>query len=781
MLTVKRLGSTWFVIAIVFLIPLIVWSSSRNPPLSRTGAPGESTCASCHGGGLGGGRVAIASTSGASYTPGVTQHLTVTITDANASAWGYEMTAVQSAATSTGAGSFTATDTNSTVRTSGTKSYAEQANAFANTTSSHTYAVDWTPPATNVGNVTLYAAGLGADNSGDTSGDSTYTSNLTLTPGTSGTGLSLSASALTFAYQLGGSTPAAQNISISSTGSALSYTVGTSGAWLTATPTSGTTPGTVSVGINTSGLAAGTYNGTVTVTASGASNSPQTVAITLTVTSSTSSLTLSPTSLTFSYQLGGSVPAAQNVSVTSSGSALNYTVSKSATWLTEAPASGTTPGTVSVGINTSGLTAGTYNGTVTITATGASNSPRTVAVTLNVTSSTPNLTLSAGTLTFAYQVGGNTPAAQTISINSTGTALSYAATTSAAWLTATPASGSTPGSIAVGISPSGLTAGTYSGTVTVTATGAGNSPQRVNVTLTVTAAGPPNLVLSPSSLTFGYLTGGSTPAAQNVSISSSGSAISYSITSSGGWLSASPLNGTTPGTLSVSVNPSGLAVGTYTRTLTITASGAANSPVTLNVTLNVTGTAPGIRLSPGAFTFAYTAGGSMPPAQNLSVTSGGVALSFTSSTSAAWLTASPASGTTGGTISLSVNPAGLAAGTYSGAVTVTVPGASNSPQTVGVTLNVAAQPNLALSPGTLSFTYHTGGSAPPAQSVTVSTSGSALTYTVSTSVAWLTATPANGTTTGTVNVGINPGGLAAGTYNGTVNISSAGAGTVRRK
>jgi hypothetical protein len=54
-----------------------------------------------------------------------------------------------------------------------------------------------------VGNVTLYAAGLGAGNSGDTSGDSVYTTNLSLAPAASGTGLSLSASALTFNYQLG--------------------------------------------------------------------------------------------------------------------------------------------------------------------------------------------------------------------------------------------------------------------------------------------------------------------------------------------------------------------------------------------------------------------------------------------------------------------------------------------------------------------------------------------------------------------------------------------------
>ena len=785
MLTLKKTSlQAWFVIVIVFLIPLIVWSYSSNPPLSRTGAPGEGTCGSCHSGGIGGGHVSIASASGNTYTPGVKQRLTVTITDGNASAWGYEMTAVQASATSTGAGTFTAADTNSSVRTSGTKSYAAQTNDFPGTTGSLSYAVDWTPPASNVGNVTVYAAGVGADNSGDTSGDSVYTTNLSLTPATSGTpALSLSPSTLNFSYQVGGNTPATQSVSVSSSGTALSYTVTTSATWLTATPASGTTPGSVSVGLNTSGLTAGTYNGTVTVTAAGASNSPQTASVKLTVTSSTTpSLSLSPTALNFSYQIGGTKPSSQNVNVSSSGSMLSYTVGTSATWLTASPASGSTPGSVSVGVNTTGVTAGTYNGTVTVTAGGASNSPQVVNVSFTVTAATPNLTLSPTTLAFNYQAGGTAPAVQYISTGSTGAALSYTVSSSATWLTASPASGSTPGTVSVGINTSGLSTGSYNGTVTVTAGSAGNSPQRVNISLNVTAAGPPSLVMSPSTLTFGYLTGGNTPAAQTVSVTSSGtSALSYTVATSAAWLSATPANGTTPGTVSVSVNPAGLAVGTYSGTVTLTASGAANSPASINVTFNVTSTPPRLRLSPGAFTFTYTVGGTLPASQSLSITSGGVALGFSVSTSSAWLTATPASGTTGGTISLGVNPAGLVAGSYSGAVTITAPGASNSPQTVGVSLNVSGQPNLTLSPGTLTFTYQTGGSTPPTQAVSVSSSSGALSYTTATSANWLTASPASGNTPGTVNVGVNPSGLSAGTYNGTVTLTAAAAGNSPQK
>jgi hypothetical protein len=79
-------------------------------------------------------------------------------------------------------------------------------------------------------------------------------------------------------------------------------------------------------------------------------------------------------------------PAAQSVSITSNGSALSYTVAASGgTWLAVTPTSGTTPGSVSVSVNTTGLAAGTYTGSVTITSSGASNGPRTVTVTLTVT------------------------------------------------------------------------------------------------------------------------------------------------------------------------------------------------------------------------------------------------------------------------------------------------------------------------------------------------------------------------------------------------------------
>jgi hypothetical protein len=497
--------------------------------------------------------------------------------------------------------------------------------------------------------------------------------------------LTVSLFSLSFIYQIGGATPAAQTVSAAaSDGSALSYTASASGdSWLTALPVNGTTPGSVSVSISPQGLAAGVYTGHVIFASSGAANLPQVVTVSLTVTGSPSpTLTAAPSSLAFSYQAGGPAPPAQALTVGSSGSVLNYTVSASGgAWLGVTPTSGNTLGSVGVFVNTSGLAVGTYSGSISIAAVGAGNTPLTVPVTLTVTIG--NIFSTLYSANFYYVIGGAVQSLPNVSIGSTGSALSY--TVSApSWLAVTPSTGTTPGSLSVSLNTTGLTAGTYNGSVTIAAPGAGNSPLTVPESLTVVN---PSIVPSQSSLTFNYATGGTAPAAQNLSITSSGSALSYTVSASGGtWLSVTPASGTTPGSVSVSVNITGLAVGTYSGSITIAATGAANTPVTVPVTLRVT--LPALTATPSTLTFSYTRGGTAPAAQSVSITSNGSALSYTVSSSATWLVVTPTSGTTPGSVSVSINTTGLAAGTYTGTVTITSSGASNSPRTVSVTLTV---------------------------------------------------------------------------------------------
>jgi len=80
---------------------------------------------------------------------------------------------------------------------------------------------------------------------------------------------------------------------------------------------------------------------------------------------------------------GGNRPCPSSISVTISnagGGTLNWTSSKSATWLRRSPTSGTAPSTMKISVDGTGLPPGTYTGWIKVWAKGATNSPQTVPV-----------------------------------------------------------------------------------------------------------------------------------------------------------------------------------------------------------------------------------------------------------------------------------------------------------------------------------------------------------------------------------------------------------------
>ena len=207
--------------------------------------------------------------------------------------------------------------------------------------------------------------------------------------------ISLSSSQLQFAYTTGGATPATQSVTVANAGGGtFSWSASSNSSWLTVTPTSGTGAGTLTIGINAAGLSAQTYNAAISVTATGAS--PQTISVRLTVAAPAPSLSISTNKVTLSFTLGGSAPAPQTVNVSNAGGGtLSWSASSNSPWLTVSPASGSGAGTLTLGINTAGFSAQTYNGAVSVTASGAANSPQTIAVTLTVTAAGPSVVVSA--------------------------------------------------------------------------------------------------------------------------------------------------------------------------------------------------------------------------------------------------------------------------------------------------------------------------------------------------------------------------------------------------
>ena len=516
--------------------------------------------------------------------------------------------------------------------------------------------------------------------------------------------LTVSPASLQINFQVGDPNPSAQSFSLSGSPSTFTAAASSVGSWLAVNPISGSIPGALTASFSPAALAPGSYTGTIQILAAGAAM--QTVIISLNV-QAPQNLTLAPSSLSFAYQIGGSLPASQNITVSCAGSALSFrpAAASQGNWLSSAVPNGPGNNQIIVSVNPVGLAANTYAGTITVFGVGACNTSQIVPVTLTVSAGPQALTSAGGSLAFAYQMGGSFPPAQTVPIVCGALTSLFTAASSVGWLHVSPASGMTPANLNISADPTGLAAGAYAATVNITVSGLCGGNQIVNVSLVVSSAQPvisptTAMTFSAASLSF-TATAGAAPPPQTVSLTCSGATAQFqaAATSNGAWLSISPSGGTTPGTLTVSVNPSGLAAGSYTGSINATASQCGAAPA-LPVTLTVNPppapiTNPTLSVTPGSLTFNYQTGSANPPDQTLLLTVSGVAgLAFTATASSAgWLTVSPSSGAAPISLVVTANPAGLSAGTYSGVILIaTNAGSSGSSQSIAVTLTISAAP-----------------------------------------------------------------------------------------
>ena len=355
---------------------------------------------------------------------------------------------------------------------------------------------------------------------------------------------------------------------------------------------------------NTSFIPANTI-GSVTITPTTTSGyGPITIPIYLNGTGTggigSGSLNISPTAITVDATSGSTTTTTRSLAVTSTDllNPQSFTASASTTtgsnWLSVSPTFSTTPTTLTITIDSSQLQAGTYTGSVVVTPyTGVSAGfPTSIPVTVTVTSS---FTVSFNPSAVAVTAPSSGPAAtSTVQVNLASGSGNPAFTTSvntdnnANWLTVTSSSSTLPATLTISANPVGLTPGfNYSGRVNILSgtTTVGSIP----VVLTVTA--PATLTVAPATLAFAHqTTSTSNPVAQTVQVTSTGASANWSAiaTSAGNWLQVSPATGSTPGALTVSVNPTGLSAGTYNGTISVSSPNASNSPQTINVGLTVT-------------------------------------------------------------------------------------------------------------------------------------------------------------------------------------------------
>ena len=146
---------------------------STAPLASKAGDPGQNDCTQCHGGSPNTGTGNITFTfPDTAWTPDSTYSLSITVTDASKSRFGFEMTALDGS--NNKAGSFIVSNTiNTGIVTGNSREYI----AHKSASSTQTWNFDWKAPSSgSVGDITFYFAGNAADNNNNQTGDLIYTS-----------------------------------------------------------------------------------------------------------------------------------------------------------------------------------------------------------------------------------------------------------------------------------------------------------------------------------------------------------------------------------------------------------------------------------------------------------------------------------------------------------------------------------------------------------------------------------------------------------------------------
>ncbi len=427
-------------------------------------------------------------------------------------------------------------------------------------------------------------------------------------------------------------------------------------------------------------------------------------------------------SLTFNYEIGKTPPTSQTFTIDSSASPLNFqlsTTTDNCSGFLSATANGGSTGLtfgnenqVVAKVDITGLTTPMVcTGHITVSVPNSSTPALSIPVTLNVSDKALlNVSTNSINLVLAQGAAAST---QSVAVTSTdSTVLTFAATAATdpiglTWLTVAPNTGNTPNNLLVGINPANLGVGTYNGTITVSAPGLPS--QVIHVHLVLVAS---SLSANPASVTLSQVLAGS-PVSQTVQINGvpSGTTIGALVTmlNGTGWLTAT----TSGNVVTVTGDPKNLAQGTYSGVVTVIAPGAGNSPLNIPVTLNVAVTNT-FTLSTTSVSFSFQAGGEVPTSQTVNIAaSNGANVPFTATFTPAsesanslasssskphvaapanLITVSPTGGTTPATLTLSLNSSvlnTLAAGTYTGNVTISSPNLPGGDQNIQVTVTVS--------------------------------------------------------------------------------------------
>ena len=256
----------------------------------------------------------------------------------------------------------------------------------------------------------------------DPCGSSTKNVSLNVAAGTSGGGGSLVASPATVLFTAGlGIKPADQQVTINGpVGVSWSAAVSTTGNenWLRlASAGSGITGESVTLRAVPGTMALGSYDGLLNISSALGNVA---VPVRLTIADSVT-LTADTSSIEFDQHLPASSDKLQKTFKVDAASAVQFVASanvpNSATWLSVSPTQGSTPATITVGVNTAGIPAGEYNGSVSVAPANNLGPAVTIPVKLKITVP-PTLTSSAAKLETSIKEGSTQPDQETITVSS---------------------------------------------------------------------------------------------------------------------------------------------------------------------------------------------------------------------------------------------------------------------------------------------------------------------------------------------------------------------------
>lgn len=173
--------STLLLFSLGILIYLSLLGNRGGAPTGRTGAPGESTCATsnCHDGTVNSGSATIElglMNDLTAYTLGATHTVSISIDGAQSAARnGFEIVALD--AQNANVGEWILSGDDKRTRSAGGKDYVTQTRDGSGQSS---WEIDWKAPESDAGDVTFYLAYNDANDNGGSSGDNIYTTTLTV-------------------------------------------------------------------------------------------------------------------------------------------------------------------------------------------------------------------------------------------------------------------------------------------------------------------------------------------------------------------------------------------------------------------------------------------------------------------------------------------------------------------------------------------------------------------------------------------------------------------------